>query len=75
MAVDKQFLPGKRRLREEKNPGVDSRSNHPPMQKEANGLRQILGKDRDEPLECYPSAVRVLKTDEACDIPSPDGEC
>lgn len=75
MARDKQFLPGKRRLREEKNPGVDSRDNHPPIQKEANGLRQLLGKDRDVPLEAHPSAIRTSKCAESCAVPSPDGEC
>lgn len=77
MARDKQFMPGKRRLREEKNPGVDSRDNkkQPPMQRESSGLRQLLGKDRDEPLEVTPSTIRVSKCNDSCKIESPDGEC
>lgn len=75
MARDKEFLPGKRRLQENKNPGVDSRDMPAPIQHEARGLRSLLGKDRDEPLECYPSTIRVAKCDESCKIESPDGEC
>ncbi len=59
MARDKQFLPGKTRLREEKNPGVDSRDNqdaYEPHQKPAPGLRQIRGIGRDDHLcHCKPA--------------------
>ena len=75
MAKDKQFLPGKRRLREEKNGGVDARDMPRPLQHEADGLRCLRDVDRDDPLECHPSPTRQEKCDELCDIESPDGEC
>lgn len=52
-ANKKPALPGKRRWRPEKNPGVDTRdqrNEHPngeTPQKEAPGLRQIRGVGRD----------------------------
>ena len=62
MSHNKPARAGKLRWRPEKNPGVDTRdqrNEHPngeTPQKEANGLRQILGVGRDGDIcHCKPS--------------------